>query len=193
MIERQPEERRQPVAQLPIHERRIADLGVRAYASLASPASILRLFRAEAGRAIALSRRLPQEQASRIVTIRRFPGIEDSSRHWSVYMTLDHLVMVNTAITALIHAICADGEYGVEIELEDVWPHADAGPDRVQALGAAVDRYSRLIARLGFLRSRECYPHPWFGPLTARQWHALAAIHNRTHRIQIEKIVRRLN
>ena len=83
MIERQPEERRQPVAQLPIHERRIADLGVRAYASLASPASILRLFRAEAGRAIALSRRLPQEQASRIVTIRRFPGIEDSSRHWS--------------------------------------------------------------------------------------------------------------
>lgn len=193
MIQNDADRRPGANAKLPAHERRIADLGVRAYASVASPASILRLFRAEAGRAIALSRRLSPAQGFRRVTISRFPGLEDASRDWSVYMTLDHLVMVNTAITALIHAVCVNREHGVEIQLEDVCPHVAAGPDRIQALGAVVDRYSRLIARLGPLRSRERYPHPWFGPLTAQHWHALAAIHNRTHRIQIEKIVRRLD
>jgi hypothetical protein len=193
MIKRRADDRTASVAGLPAYERRIADLGIRAYASVASPASILRLFRADAGRAIALSRRLPRVQGFKRISIARFPGIEDDSRHWSVYMTLDHLVMVNTAITALIHAICVNCEHGVEIQIEDVWPHVEAGPDRVQALALVVDRYSRLIERLGPLRSRETYPHRWFGPLTARHWHALAAIHNRTHRIQIEKIVRQLH
>ncbi|AFL74371.1 DinB family protein [Thiocystis violascens] len=193
MIPRAPDDLKRSVVGIPVHERWVADLGIRGYASFASPASILRLFRAEAGRAIVLSRRLPREQASRIVTIRRFPGIEDSSRHWSVYMTLDHLAMVNTAITALLHAMCSGCDHEIEIQNEDVWPHADVGSDRIQALGATVERYSRLIERLGPLNARARHPHPWFGPLTARQWHALAAIHNRTHRIQIEKIVRRLN
>ncbi|PQJ96264.1 DinB family protein [Chromatium okenii] len=182
-----------PIALLPAHERQIADFGVRAYASVASPAAILRLFRTEAAHTLAMSRRLTRAQGLERVSIPRFPGIENESCHWSVYMTLDHLVMVNTAITALIHAICVDSDHDVEIELADVWPHEDAGADRIHALSAVVERYSRLIERLGPLRSRTRYPHPWFGALTARHWHALAAIHNRTHRIQIEKIVRRLN
>lgn len=182
-----------PLALLPAHERHIADLGVRAYASVASPAAILRLFRTEAGRTLAMSRRLTRAQGFERVAISRFAGIERESCHWSVYMTLDHLVMVNTAITALIHAICVDADHGVEIQLADVWPHENAGADRIHALSAVVERYSRLIERLGSLRSRARYPHPWFGTLTARQWHALAAIHNRTHRIQIEKIVQRLD
>ncbi len=193
MTDREPDELDLPGAGIPGYERLVADLLVRGYASLASPKSILRLFRAEAGRAITLSRRLPHELGSRRVLIGRFPGIEDSSRHWSVYMTLDHLVMVNTAITALIHAVCANRNHGTEIRIEDVKPHAGAGADRVHALGSVVDRYSHQIERLGPLRSRARHSHPWFGPLTARQWHALAAIHNRIHRIQIEKIVRRLD
>jgi hypothetical protein len=165
---------------------------MRAYSAFATPAAILSAFRRDALAARTLALGLSEQQGRIRVPIRRFPGIEDTSRDWSVYMTLDHLVMVNTAITALIHAICSDRNHGAEIHLEDVMPHDDAGPDRVQALEATVERYTDLVERLGTLRSRERHPHPWFGPLTARQWHALAAIHNRTHRAQIEKIVRRL-
>ncbi|NEV63764.1 DinB family protein [Thiorhodococcus minor] len=180
-------------AAIPVHERLAADIGVSLYASLASPGRILDHFRREAERALELTRRLPQEAAARPVRIRRFPGIEAESRHWSVYMTLDHLVMVNSAITALIHAICSGHTQGVEIRLDDVRPHADAGADRIVALEALVDRYAHQIDCLGILQSRARHPHPWLGPLTARQWHALAALHNRVHRVQIEKIVRRLD
>jgi hypothetical protein len=188
----QPRNERPPTpASLPWAERMAADLVLRAYASFASPAAILSAFRRDALQARTLARGISEQQGRVRVPIRRFPGIEDANRDWSVYMTLDHLVMVNTAITALIHAICTDN-HGAEIHVEDVLPHEDAGPDRVQALEAAIERYTEVVERLGTLRSRERHPHPWFGPLTARQWHALAAIHNRTHRAQIEKILRRL-
>ncbi|NCA72141.1 MAG: DinB family protein [Sphingobacteriia bacterium] len=177
---------------IPWHERRIADVALRLYASLHSPAAILESFRHDALRAGMLARGLSETQGRTPVRIARFPGIESSSRNWSVYMTLDHLVMVNTAIMVLLHAICSDHNHGAEIGLEDVEPHRDAGPDRIPALEAAVERYSDLVERLGPLRSRERHPHPWFGQLSARQWHAVAAIHNRTHRIQIERILRRL-
>jgi hypothetical protein len=181
-----------PGVGIPWYERRAGDVALRLYASFASPASILRAFRNDALRAGTLARGISETGGRTRIEIPRFPGIEDSSRNWSVYMTVDHLVMVNTAIMALIHAICVDHNHGAEIRLEDVMPHADAGPDRIQALELAVERYTDLVERLGTLRSRERHPHPWFGPLTARQWHAVAAIHNRTHRLQIEKIISRL-
>ncbi|EXJ14340.1 DinB family protein [Imhoffiella purpurea] len=193
MIGRARDESHPPETRIPAHERLVADLGIRVYASFASPANILRRFSSEAERIIALSGRLTPEQGASPVRIRRFPGIESGSRHWSVYMTLDHLVMVNTAITALIHAICSDRHHDIEIRVEDVRPHADAGPDRVEALSNLVERYAHQIERFGPLTSRSRYPHPWFGPLTARQWHALAAVHNRMHRVQVEKILRRLD
>ena len=33
------------------------------------------------------------------------------------------------------------------------------------------------------------YAHPWFGPLDARGWQALAAFHLDLHRVQIERIL----
>lgn len=177
---------------LPWHERRVADVMLRLYAATVSPDAILQSFRRDALAARDLAQEISEVQGRMRVRIPRFPGIEQGSCAWSVYMTLDHLVMVNTAITALIHAICSGHNHGAEIVMEDVKPHEDAGPDRIPALEAAVERYAEVVERMGTLRSREHHPHPWFGPLTARQWHAVAAIHNRTHRAQIEKILRRL-
>jgi hypothetical protein len=179
-------------AAIPWHERRAADLGLRLYASVSSPAAILRAFRRDALQARTLASGISEAQGRARIAIARFPGIEESSRDWSVFMTLDHLVMVNTAIMVLIHAICTDHNHGAEIGIEDVRPHEDAGPDRIPALEAAVERYTDMVQRLGSLRSRERHPHPWFGLLTARQWHAVAAIHNRTHRAQIERILERV-
>jgi hypothetical protein len=175
----------------PWHERRAADLGT----CVSTPRSPRR--QRSCGRFGAMPCRperwrkvISEEQGQNSGPDPRFPGIEESSRDWSVYMTLDHLVMVNTADHGAdpcdlrrSQSRCRDRSGGRDR------PHADAGPDRIQALGAAVERYTDVVERLGTLRSRERHPHPWFGPLTARQWHAVAAIHNRTHRLQIEKIL----
>jgi hypothetical protein len=51
---------------------------------------------------------------------------------------------------------------------------------------------SRPITCLGILDRRVRHPHPWFGPMTAHDWHCLAAIHHRVHRRQLERIVGKL-
>jgi hypothetical protein len=52
-----------------------------------------------------------------------------------------------------------------------------------------VAHYGHCVAELDDLRTRTRHVHPWFGALSARQWHALAALHNRIHRTQIERIL----
>src|SRR5215472_12523732 len=41
---------------------------------------------------------LDANSAARRVLIRRVPGLEDSSRYWSVWMTLEHLRIVHRGI-----------------------------------------------------------------------------------------------
>jgi hypothetical protein len=48
------------------------------------------------------------------------------------------------------------------------------------------------VARAPELKTALRYEHPWFGPLDAFGWHALAAGHIRIHREQIERIVAKL-
>ena len=42
------------------------------------------------------------------VLIKRLPGMEDSSRHWSVWMTLDHLRIVNHGIAKTIASLARE-------------------------------------------------------------------------------------
>ena len=45
------------------------------------------------------------------------------------------------------------------------------------------------VAAVKDLNTSARYAHPWFGPLDAAGWHALAAGHLQIHRQQIERIV----
>jgi len=45
---------------------------------------------------------LTEDNAKARILIKRLPGLEDSSRYWSVYMTLDHLRIVNLSIADVI-------------------------------------------------------------------------------------------
>jgi hypothetical protein len=64
-----------------------------------------------------------------------------------------------------------------------------------QVTGSVVGAYEQscddLLATInaaGDLRTSSRYAHPWFGPLDAAGWHALAASHLGIHRGQIERI-----
>src|SRR3954452_1749768 len=45
------------------------------------------------------------EAAARRVLIKRVRGLEDSSRYWSIWMTLDHLRIVNLQISKTIESL----------------------------------------------------------------------------------------
>lgn len=70
-------------------------------------------------------------------------------------------------------------------------PSESAELEQIERLRKAVEIYGETVTQLGDLRTTTRHPHPWFGPLDARGWHALTAIHNGLPRRQIEMIVMR--
>ena len=129
---------------------------------------------------------------SRRVLIPRLRGLEDSSRYWSVWMVLDHLRITNRAFGGAISSLA-----------RGIVPRQKAGPAAVkpdpevtEAVEAdfedSCETFAAAAAAVSDLRTRTRYAHPWFGEMDAAGWHALAAIHMRLHRRQIEGILGRL-
>jgi len=129
------------------------------------------------------------ESASRRVLIARPRGLEDSSRFWSVWMTLDHLRIVNTQISEIIETL-GRGEV-------PAWKASTATIKPSQAVTTAVvaeyetscHALLKSVAGVENLKTPARFAHPWFGPLDAFGWHALAGGHLAIHRVQIERIL----
>jgi len=181
-----------PGAGIPGYERQLIGLGLRAVASLLSKDQLTELFRRETERAIALARSVDEVQGRRRVLVGRLIGMEDSSRHWSVYMTLEHLVIVNSAIAATLPRLFSGLEVTDTVRVADFKPVPEAGPEQLDDLANVAERYTHMVEKLGNLRAGIRYTHPWFGELSAAQWHALAAVHTSVHRRQVQRILRTL-
>lgn len=136
-----------------------------------------------------LVRECDAEAGSRRVLIRRIPGLEDSSRSWSVWMTVDHLRIVNEAIASLIGDLVRGLTPAGEASIAAVKPSVAAGPAVVAAYETSCDALASVVASSPTLNTAVRFPHPWFGPLDAAGWHALAGVHMGIHRAQIERIL----
>lgn len=126
---------------------------------------------------------------ARRALIRRTVGLEDSSRNWSVWMTLDHLRIVNHRIARVVGLLSRGEEPEGVARTQDVKPPADVDAGALATYEAACDELAATIAAVPDLRTRARYKHPWFGPLDGLGWLALAAGHMRIHRVQIERIL----
>lgn len=178
-----------PGAGLPAFELAWLRILFRCACGIISPNAGLRWFKFEARRIVALAERVSAAQAAVPVLIDRVVGLEDSSRYWSVFMVLDHLRIVDEGIAQIIQALTDDRLFGREIRIQDLKPSLQSDSDTINRFLIAVDGYESIVTRLGRLGRRVRHPHPWFGPMTAHEWHCLAAIHHRVHRRQLERIV----
>jgi hypothetical protein len=156
----------------------------------ATPASCTAQFERER-RAIAdLYAGRDEETLSRQVLIPRLRGLEDSSRFWSVYMTLEHLRIVNVAITEVIGALVRGHTPPEQSSTAAVKPAEDIGAEVVAAYESSCDALLTRVASQPVLKTKARYAHPWFGALDAAGWYAIAAVHMGIHRAQIELILR---
>ena len=130
-----------------------------------------------------------EESLGRRMLIRRVRGLEDSSRYWSVWMTLDHLRIVHEAICGVIEALAAGVVPAGQASTADVKPCAQAGSPVVADYERSCDALLEAAAAGENSAPSLRYNHPWFGPLDAAGWHAMAAVHIGIHRIQIERII----
>lgn len=182
-----------PGAGLPGFEAKVAKLVFPLLAKLRSPAVFRRLFEDEARTILQLVDRISDAQGGKRVLIDRVRGIEDSRRHWSVFMTLEHLAMVHLGIVGVIKSLGAGSKPGREVRIEDVKPDPKTGPEAVEHFQKSLE----LVRKVGEgMKSRSKTPgheHPWFGVLSARQWYALVCVHMKIHRRQIEAILAGIN
>lgn len=137
----------------------------------------------------ALVRECDADTGSRRMLICRVAGLEDSSRYWSVWMTLDHLRIVHEAIARLVAELVVGVAPAGEASTAAVKPRADAGPEVVAAFEASCDTLISVVSASPDLNTQARYPHPWFGPLDAAGWHALSGVHMSIHRRQIDRII----
>ncbi len=123
------------------------------------------------------------------VLIPRLRGLEDSSRFWSVWMTLDHLRIVHNEVTRVIEALTHDQTPEGRASTAAVKPSPNVGPDIVRAYEDSCDHFLGRTEACATLNTRVPFEHPWFGPLDGAGWHALAAMHMGIHRAQIARIL----
>ncbi len=126
------------------------------------------------------------------VLIDRVRGLEDSSRFWSVWMTLDHLRITNSAFTSAISALAGGMVPKRKASTAAVKPDSGVTQAVEQAHEEACERFVAAVAAVPDLRTEATYAHPWFGELNAAGWHLLAAVHMGVHRRQLQRIVRAL-
>ncbi len=70
-----------------------------------------------------------------------------------------------------------------------VKPSPDVGSPVVANYESSCDTIIRAAQCKEELRGTPRYAHPWFGPLDAFGWLAMAAVHMAIHRAQIERIL----
>jgi hypothetical protein len=104
-------------------------------------------------------------------------------------MTLEHLRIVHEALAHLIVELVREVTPPGSASTAAVKPSADVGPEVLAAFEASCDAFASTVAASPSLSTHARYPHPWFGPLNAAGWHALAGMHMGIHRVQIERIV----
>jgi len=137
----------------------------------------------------ALARSCPAELASRRVLIPRLRGLEDSSRYWSIYMVVDHVRIVNANVTTVIRELGQGRAPDRVASTAGVKPSADVDATVIERFVTGCDELTRTAEALADLRTERRYAHPWFGPLDAAGWHAMAGFHMELHHRQARAIL----
>ncbi|MEN3943597.1 DinB family protein [Prosthecobacter sp. SYSU 5D2] len=183
-----------PGAGLPPLEMFFARLIFRWQARRTSSAAAAVTFVQEQAAILALIHRTPAAHLAQPVLIQRLPGLEDSSRYWSLLMVLDHLRIVNVQIAQVIASLLQDRLPARAASTAAVKPSPHVTPDVIATFDQACHQLSETVAShpAPALQTRLKFPHPWFGPLTAAHWHFMSAFHMRLHRRQMERISARL-
>jgi hypothetical protein len=130
----------------------------------------------------------PESGALRVL-IRRPRGLEDSSRFWSVWMTLDHLRIIHVQLARVIQALAAGIVPPGKASTAAVKPDPAVTHDVREPYEQSCDAFLAAADAVPDLRTPVRFAHPWFGPLDAAGWHTLAGGHLGIHRVQITGIL----
>jgi len=178
-----------PGAGLPPLELFIGKVGFVWYRSMVSWSTATAHLEAENQRIIAYATSVSEEVGKRKVLINRVTGIEDSSRGWSVFMVLEHLIIVTEVTIQVIESLSQEQEFPYKLKIAAIKPHEEVGSEIVPQFQQSVSDYRLRLKAVPKIRSNKRHAHPWFGLLDAHDWHCFSVLHYRVHRRQLQKII----
>lgn len=148
-------------------------------------------FEREGQKTIAAFESIPKLLREKKILIDRVAGMEDSSRYWSAAMVLEHLAIVGPMMAEGIVLLSKGIQSEVAVGTADVKPLGILSAEQsLLSFKNLLGDFSRRMAEdVADRDSNLKMPHPWFGPINARQWHWLMAAHHRVHRKQLEAIL----
>ncbi|MEK7951472.1 DinB family protein [Luteolibacter soli] len=179
-----------PGAGLPWLEKKMLGYGLGLYSKVTDRERAMERFLGEAESVLSLATPLSEEEGRRAVLVKRLRGMEDSSRYWSPYMIVQHLVIVDKAMLMMIRMLSAGKTTDRKSSTADVKPSPDAGPEALDEFRELLVRWQETLSGIPDLRSGSRHPHPWFGPLDAHGWSCVAGLHHGIHRRQMEAVLR---
>jgi len=137
-----------------------------------------------------------EEQRTKKILIDPIPGLEDSSRLWSINDTLEHIIIVSLATQKNILLLCQNIVPDIVVDTAKVKPNGvnenifeqflKLAPNLLQTIDNEIQ-----VKKLNF-NSKAKLKHPWFGPFIARQWYWMLSSHQGIHYQQIKKIIEKL-
>ncbi len=134
-----------------------------------------------------------EDEARLPITVPPMIGVDEEMRSWSLFMILEHNVIVNRSITAIVQSLAVGEEPGGAGAIDpkrDVMPSANPGPEQITAFRESVEGHFAVVEALPKLRGTLRKQHPVFGWLDAHGWHCMFGLHLQLHFWQAEEVVR---
>ena len=144
---------------------------------------------------LALTRQVNAECGMAPVFVPRMTGVDEDMRNWSLFMILEHNVIVNRSITSIIQNLVR-GEKpmgaGTIDPKNDVMPSLYPGVEQIQAFRLSVEDHLRAISSFCRLRRSLKSRHPIFGEFDAHSWHCMFSLHLLIHYKQAKYVVQKI-
>ena len=102
---------------------------------------------------------------------------------------LSYPTIVNYSIADVIGELARGRVPPGQASTAAVKPDVAREPEVLAGYEASCDRLLAEVAQHPDLRASGRYAHPWFGPLDAAGWHAMAGLHMGIHRAQVRQIL----
>lgn len=133
---------------------------------------------------------LTEEQLLKRVLVPPQVGLEDSSRYWSIAMTLRHISIVGGGARDILVGLTHGRTRNTVVSIKDVKPEEEK--NQVSSVAEYTKLYDTMIAQIegmvGDRNSKMTFLHPWFGQLNAKDWLWIMSIHSLLHLKQIRNI-----
>jgi uncharacterized damage-inducible protein DinB len=153
----------------------------------------VRVFNDEGARMLAaVAGRSAAALTTRVLVPRQL-AMEDSSRYWSAAMVARHLIVVGDKVARIMVSLGKGTPSAEPVVIADVKPDPATSASVFGEYRAFLTRFNQVLREdVVDRRSPATHAHPWSGPMTVHQWLQLAAMHQRIHRVQLERILRAL-